>query len=289
MTMARARYSGLFLALAAVCTGAPAFAQMDLSGKWQPRLHEDFPERIPGPELADYVGLPINDSARLFADSWDPARLTLPEHQCRVHTSPYIHRGPHNLRISEVRDPSTQVLKEIHMYISTYEQTRVIYMDGRPHPNDLVPHTWMGFSTGKWDGDMLKVRTTHIKQNWIRRNGIPQSDAAEMEEVFIRNGDMMTHMSTLRDPVYLTEPLTKNENYMLNPRVEGQAAWTYPCVAVVEVPRVQGDVPHYLPGQNTNMEELYRRWNISHEAFRGGAATMYPEWIKTHQTAERTR
>ena len=71
--------------------------------------------------------------------------------------------------------------------------------------------------------------------------------------------------------------------------VEGQAAWTYPCVAVVEVPREQGDVPHYLPGQNKNMEELYRRWNISHEAFRGGAATMYPEWIKTHQTAERTR
>lgn len=87
----------------------------------------------------------------------------------------------------------------------------------------------------------------------------------------------------------LTEPLTKSENYVLNPRVEGQAAWTYPCIAVVEVPREQGEVPHYLPGQNPNFEELYRRWNISHEAFRGGAETMYPEWARTHQLAERVR
>ena len=26
-----------------------------------------------------YTGLPINDSARQYANSWDPSRLTLPE------------------------------------------------------------------------------------------------------------------------------------------------------------------------------------------------------------------
>jgi len=279
----------MLLAFAAVCTGAPAFAQMDLSGKWQPRLHEDFPERIPGPELGDYVGLPVNDSARLFADSWDPARLTLPEHQCRVHTAPYIHRGPLNLRIWEERHPSTQVLEKVMMYIRTYEQTRTIYMDGRPHPNDLVPHTWMGFSTGRWDGDALEVTTTHIKQNWHRRNGLPQSDRATMIERFQRHGDLMIHISIVQDPVYLTEPLTKSETYVMNPRVEGQAAWTYPCIPVVEVPRVQGDVPHYLPGQNQNLAELSRRWNINAEVFRGGAAQMYPEYLLTHQIPARTR
>lgn len=283
------RLAGVVLACATAATSAPALAQMDISGKWQPRIHEDFPERIPGPELGDYAGLPVNDSARLFADSWDSARLTLPEHQCRVHTSPYIHRGPLNMRVSEVRDPQTQILKEITIYISTYEQTRTIYMDGREHPNAFTPHTWMGFSTGRYDGDMLKVRTTHIKQNWVRRNGLPQSDRAELEEVFIRNGDMLTHMSVLRDPVYLTEPLVRSETYVQNPRIEGQAAWTYPCVAVVEVQRPQGEVPSYLPGQNPNFAELYQRWNISHEAFRGGAETMYPEYARTHQLAERTR
>ena len=37
----------------------PAFAQIDLSGEWNPVFHEDQPERIPGPEIGDYLGLPI--------------------------------------------------------------------------------------------------------------------------------------------------------------------------------------------------------------------------------------
>ena len=63
----------------------PAFAQTDFSGSWGAQFHEDQPERIPGPELGDYLGLPITDGARQWALSWDPSRLTLPEHQCQVH------------------------------------------------------------------------------------------------------------------------------------------------------------------------------------------------------------
>ena len=129
-----------------------------MDGTWQPRYHEDQPERIPGPELRDYLGLPINDAARQFADSWDPGRITLPEEQCRVHVSPYIYRGPTNLRIWEEKHPKTQDVVAIKHYHSTYEQTRTIYMDGRPHPGPNAAHTWMGFSTGRWDGDMLVDR-----------------------------------------------------------------------------------------------------------------------------------
>jgi hypothetical protein len=31
-------------------------------------------------------------------------------------------------------------------------------MDGRAHPSNAAPHTWMGFSTGKWDGNILTVQ-----------------------------------------------------------------------------------------------------------------------------------
>ena len=34
---------------------------------------------------------------------------------------------------------------------------RAIYLDGRPHPPADALHTWAGFSTAKWDGDMLTV------------------------------------------------------------------------------------------------------------------------------------
>ena len=77
-------------------TSAAASAQVDLTGSWQAVFHEDQPERIPGPALGDYLGLPINDSARAFAEAWDASRLTVPEHQCRAHSSPYILRGPAN-------------------------------------------------------------------------------------------------------------------------------------------------------------------------------------------------
>src|SRR5215212_6573437 len=107
------------VALFAALSATSAMAQADFSGVWQPRYSEDQPERIPGPELKDYLGLPINDAARQFADSWDPSRITLPEEQCRVHVAPYILRGPLNLRIFEEKHPKTQQLISINQYIST--------------------------------------------------------------------------------------------------------------------------------------------------------------------------
>ena len=70
--------AGALLLLASVGLARPAFAQVDFSGEWAPRFHEDQPERVPGPELGDYLGLPINDAARKRADNWDAAVQTLP-------------------------------------------------------------------------------------------------------------------------------------------------------------------------------------------------------------------
>ena len=54
---ARIRVAAPLLLLAALA-GRPAFGQIDLSGIWTPLYHEDQPERIPGPELGDYLGCP---------------------------------------------------------------------------------------------------------------------------------------------------------------------------------------------------------------------------------------
>ena len=101
------------------------------------------------------------------------------------------------------------------MYSSTYEQNRVIWMDGRPHPPEYAAHTWQGFSTGKWEGNILTIYTTHIKQGWTRRNGLPSSDRITLVDHFIRHDNHLTHVSVVTDPVYLTEPLIKSEDYLL--------------------------------------------------------------------------
>ena len=132
--------------------------------------------------------------------------------------------GPLQVRIWDEKDPQTQQLSAIRIYISTYEQNRTIWMDGRPHPSEYAPHTWQGFSTGKWEGDILTVYTTHLKQEWVRRNGVPNSEKSTMIEHFIRHGNIMTHLEQWTDPVYLTEPLWRSEEFVLNERGEIAAA-----------------------------------------------------------------
>jgi hypothetical protein len=277
---------GAVTALTLLATPRPALAQLDLTGIWQPRYTEDQPERLPGPELGDYGGLPVSDAARQFAETWDPSRITLPEEQCRVHVSPYIYRGPLNVRIFEDKDPKTQTLTAIKQYLSTYEQTRTIYMDGRPHPGPNAAHTWMGFSTGHYEGDMLVVDTDHIKQGWVRRNGLPMSDEAHMTEYFVRNGDIMTHTVLLTDPVYLTEPLIKSQDFVRSSRELPAQTWLWVCEPVVEIAdRPVGDVPAYMPGENPFLDEYARRHQIPMIGVLGGAATMYPEFEKTLQQA----
>ncbi len=48
----------------ATLAGAPAFAQIDISGDWAARIDEDQPVRIAGEALGDFTGLPINAAAR---------------------------------------------------------------------------------------------------------------------------------------------------------------------------------------------------------------------------------
>jgi len=257
----------------------PGFAQVSLDGVWGPRMHEDQPDRGPGPELGDYTGLPITDGARLAAESWDASRLSLREHQCKVHNAPYIFHGPLQIRIWEEKELRTQQVTAIKIYISTYEQERSIWMDGRAHPPEWAPHTWQGFSTGKWDGDILTVYTTHIKQEWIRRNGIPNSEKSTMIEHFIRHGSIMTHLEQWTDPVYLTEPLWRSEEFVLNER--GGGNWLWPCEYVDEIAdRAHSVVPNYLPGKSPFVGEFAKKHGMPIEAANGGAETTYPEYMQ---------
>jgi hypothetical protein len=257
---------------------SPATAQINLEGYWNPLYDEDWLERIPGPAVGEYVGLPITDAARRRAVTWDAALLTLPEHQCKPHPSTYGYRGVGQLRLWEERDPKSQRLIKFNAHIQWQEQRREIWMDGRPHPSEFEPHTWQGFSTGRFEGDVLVVRTTHLKAGWIRRNGVPLSDEATMTERFFRYGDILTHVSVIEDPTYLSEPIVRTNGwaFLSNGFME-----PYPCRPADEVPRALGDVPHHLPGQNEYLREYADTHGLPLEAAMGGAHTALPEFMET--------
>jgi hypothetical protein len=275
-----------FLAAALLLT-APAFAQIDFSGSWSPLYHEDLPDRIPGPELGDYLGLPLNEAARLRADSYDADRISVvPEYQCRPHSSDYSMRGLANMRVDVIRDPVTQRFIAFHTRINFQEMERTIWLDGRPHPSEYAPHTWQGFSTATWDDNMLDIYTTHLKESYLKRNGVPRSDQATFTEHWVRHGNYLTVATVVTDPVFLTEPLVRTQTWVLDP---AQVIARDICETVAETPKAADYVPNHLPGTNPFLHEVADWYGLPYDATRGGAETLYPEYRKKMGKPEHPR
>jgi glyoxylase-like metal-dependent hydrolase (beta-lactamase superfamily II) len=254
-------------------TPAPGF---DISGYWTSPLQEDAMERGAGPELGDYGGFPINEAARLFALSYDASRVTLRHHQCDGYVGPYSIRSIGNARAWEERDSHTQRLIAIHWYNQTFEGHRTIWMDGRPHPPAYAPHTWMGFSTGRFVGQALEVQTTHLKQGWLRRNGLPESDQATVVEFFVRHGDHLTHTSVISDPVFLAEPEVRSTDFARQP-IDHQT-WLFACDDGEQIlDRAPDRVPNYAFGENPFVAEVRDRHKIPIAAYLGGPETSSPD------------
>jgi len=259
-----------------VAAAVPASAQVSFVGDWSGRYHEDQPDRVPGEEPGDFSGIPINEAARRFGDAWDVARHSVLEHQCAPYTLPYMFFGPNQFRIWEERHPDTQELIAIQMYMGTYQQRRTIWLDGRPHPPEYAPHTFMGYSTGEWNGDVLTITTTHIKAGYYRRTGVPQSDRSTVVEHWMRHGNLLSQVTIASDPVYLSEPYIRSQEFVMMDR--GNTNWLYNCEYVQELPTDKNDVPHFLPGQNPFIGEFGARHAMPEGGVRGGAETLLPEW-----------
>jgi len=257
----------------------PAAAQVNFSGEWTGRYHEDQPDRVPGEEPGDFSGIPLNDAARMFGDSYDVGRHSVLEEQCAPYTMPYMFFGPNQFRIWQDVNPDTQELVAIQMYLGTYQERRTIWMDGRPHPPEYAPHTFMGFSTGVWEGDVLTVSTTHLKQGWLRRNGVPESDQTTVVEHFVRHGNVFTHVAIITDPVYLAEPMIRSTDFQL--AVDDNGPWLWPCEYVEEIAgKSKNAVPNYLPGENPFIKEYLAATHVPATSAGGGPETIYPDYEK---------
>jgi hypothetical protein len=273
--------------------GGRASAQTDFSGEWAGRIHEDITHRNDalggGPEIGDYSGLPINAAARFRAESWDASINSLREHQTIVAPAAYWARGGGDMRISKVTDELTERLLAFKIYRAGAggSTTRMIWLDGRAHPPPYAVHTWMGFSTGTWEGSMLTVRTTHMKAGWIQRNGVPASDQATLTEHIVRHGDMLTIISVVNDEVYLEEPLMRSTTWVLTPT---QQITAVPNEIVDEIANGRdGFVPHFLPGANDQLHFFTDKFGLPAEAVRGGKETTYPEFQLTLKQLKATR
>ena len=263
-----------------VVAATPAFAQVDLSGTWATRNHEDWQERWSGPDVLDLTGLPINDDARARALGYSASLLSLQERQCLYYGATYTVIGPFGIKFWSESEPVNSRVIAWNMSGAVDKTPRTIWMDGRPHPSEDAPHSFSGFSTGQWQGNTLVVKTTHMKESPLRRNGTPLSDQATMTEYIVRHGAVLTVTAVIEDPVYLTAPHILSRSYEFDATLT-IPVYPRPCTPAVESPGLTaGSVPHYLPGENPFLNEMSRRYGLPPEVTLGGAETRYPEFRK---------
>jgi hypothetical protein len=114
-----------------------------------------------------------------------------------------------------------KIVQTPRLILILYEENTVfrqVFMDGRRLPPDPEPR-FMGYSTGKWDGDTLVVDTVGFKdRSWLDRMGHPGSDALHVIERFRRRdaGHLDVEV-TIDDPKTYTKPITYTQKQTLIP------------------------------------------------------------------------
>jgi hypothetical protein len=111
-----------------------------------------------------------------------------------------------------------QTPKEVIILFEYDHTVRHIYLDGRPHPADVLP-SYMGHSIGKWEGDTLVADTTGFNdKTWLDRDGHQHSDELHVVERFRRvDRDHMRIDITMEDPKALAKPWITQLYFQLKP------------------------------------------------------------------------
>jgi hypothetical protein len=179
----------------------------DLSGNWQPNAIRQNVDMIgsgvevpllPGPKE-------VYDKHKAGLSKEDPEARCLPPGVPRMSTTPY----PWSIIQGKVAGKDQIWI----VYEGGAHIWRKIFMDGRPHDPNVV-ESWLGDSTGHWDGDTLVVET--VGQNdisWIDESGIPHSSDMKVTERISRPD--LGHLKIdhlIEDPKTFSKPWTFTTN-----------------------------------------------------------------------------
>ena len=71
--------------------------------------------------------------------------------------------------------------------------------------------------------------------------------------------------------------MVRTSDWVLDPGVQLSP---FSCIPAMEIERPRGAVPHHLPGTNEFLTEYsHAPWAAAIDAARGGAPTMYPDYL----------
>jgi hypothetical protein len=105
-----------------------------------------------------------------------------------------------------------KIVQTDDLVLVLYEENAVfrqIFLDGRQPVEGALPR-YLGYSTGRWEGDELVVETTGISENtWLDGMGHPHTDALRLTERFRRpTAGHLEIETTVDDPAFYARPIT---------------------------------------------------------------------------------
>jgi hypothetical protein len=193
--VSRGVLGAMALAAAALLSMPARAATPNLEGFWwpgraaagarMPELTSKLPAKAgairdlgtPSRTGGNFGELDVKEAARAEAMKWNPMDEETVARACKPPSIIYGMPGPFPFEIY-------QSDKLIVIRLEYYDQVRVIFLDGRPHPGKDYPLTTVGHSVGRWEGDTLVVDTTHLASSTMMGNGLRHSDAVHLVERF---------------------------------------------------------------------------------------------------------
>lgn len=170
----------------------------DISGLWRVNGYQYSLTKDLNP--GDVAWLP--QGKELFDSRRDNNSLDNPWGYCYPGGTPRAYLSPDPFKI--VHTPNLTVI--LFEAVQSYRQ---IFTDGRILPNPPDP-TWMGYSTGRWEGDVFVVETVGFRDDvWLDSAGMPGSSSLRVTERFHRESfGTLTVAITIDDPENYAEPWT---------------------------------------------------------------------------------
>ena len=150
-----------------------------------------------------------------------PIKELEPANNCMPSSMPWVYDSGTAMQL-------VQLPKKILMLFDQGGQWRQIHMDGRKNPEG-APEAYMGYSTGKWEGDTLVVETVGINElTWIDRIGHFHSDALRVVERIRRpSHDRLEIEFLFDDPKVYTKPWKGKKVFLLEP--DRDLVEEFPC------------------------------------------------------------
>jgi len=188
------------------------------------------------PPKGDATSVPLNDAGKRVTNEWDLDRDVAAGEQCRPFGAAGLMRLPLRLHITWQDDETLRIETDAG------EQVRLLHF--RADAQAPAERTWQGYSIAEWTRPVggfdlrtvfgapaasgegppkgsLKVQTRNLRSGYLRKNGVPYSENAQLTEYFshISHGgnDYLTVLTVVHDPAYLTTDFVTSSQFKREP------------------------------------------------------------------------